>query len=1236
MGFGVQDGAIFAGRYRVIRRLAAGAMGAVYEAEHLGTGRRRALKVMHAHTLERPELRERFKLEARVTAGITSEFIVEVFDAGIDEETGTPFLVMELLSGEELGQRLRRVGRFSPEEALGYLHQTSLALEETHKASIVHRDLKPGNLFVVERAGRDPVVKVLDFGVAKIVAESATSGGATMAVGTPHYMAPEQFRGGKVSPATDIYALGMIAYTLLVGEAYWADEKKESDNLLSFAIIAGRGPKELASVRAGRRGALLPAEFDGWFARATAAQPARRFASAIEAVGALADVFGLPRPAVRAPPAIEDVARERAPDSSASTREPDRDRTLRDYIGEHTVPLGRRVRWLVDLARVLAAAHRAERVHGKLTPEGVLVRLDGSLKVPGLEVARPDESTIFAGGTLTGTGPTGGSPGYLAPEQLVGQPIDRRTDQFTWGVMAYELLSGAPPWGGDDPDGLRDRVLSRAPEPLRERVPEAPEELDRAVLRALEKRPEDRYPTLEDAASAIEPFADEVASRRRDEAATIAAEVEATRENTGEFAATQGSGGSARTQGSRAGPGAWRRGAKVAAAFASALAIGLGAAALRPRPQPMPPPLSPPRSPTFVLACPILRASGVEEPPGWLGAAAAATVCERARFILGGRASQTLVPAELLGLPRQPVDAFPVDPYAGPEARARSLGAAQRRATAYVDGEVVKEASGFRVTLALHRGEGGELARATGSGRSLYRAVREAMTPLVGPDLLPRASALDPGVADWSRTRDIDSALVLLDVTLAIAQNAGGLAEECARLDDKSADLGEMGPGERWLCAYTLGSPPPPLPLFPTDPASPAAYVTRARMNHRTDRTRDREVSAELDGLLKREQSDLGRSMIAATESCLLQSSDPKRAYEAAFMAVQADPKNPMGDLCSPWVQLAAMAQDTPSADSTQRAMQAWTPWDSLAWSTPPPGDAERALAYARRAYVLTPFDTSAANVLADLLFERGSPGDVQNIALEMRLGGHPVHALDSELLLVRLDASKARFRDALARARPAMEIARGESGWVQVLRFEVGWRAVEIAAILGRAPELADLVVERFVDPEPPPLNAVETAVTAHIPAVCARASREVGRRCFARFEALRGRLSRGPETDTFTRGAERYAAGDLRGAAGAWRPLMAQPGVFASVLPDAMAAAFEATGDVELVEKLTARAEERARELGGASPVMVVAARRAEKKGDRAGARRWAEKVIRAWQVADEAPPAVEEMKRLRDRPR
>ncbi|MDI1433194.1 serine/threonine-protein kinase [Polyangium sorediatum] len=290
-------GTVFASRYRIVRRIAAGGMGAVFEVLHLETERRRALKVMHAHLFQSEELRERFKREAKVAAHVESEFIVDVFDAGVDEATGMPFLVMELLRGEELGERLKRVGKLSEDEALLYLHQTARALDKTHRASIVHRDLKPANVFLTERDEDTPRVKILDFGIAKVVAEGATTGGATQSLGTPFYMAPEQYNpSARLTGAADIYALGMMAYTLLVGAPYWSEEAR-GGNVYALIAVAIGGPREPASMRAARRGVALPPAFDAWFAKVTALDPAQRYPTATAAVQALAEVLGAAAPA---------------------------------------------------------------------------------------------------------------------------------------------------------------------------------------------------------------------------------------------------------------------------------------------------------------------------------------------------------------------------------------------------------------------------------------------------------------------------------------------------------------------------------------------------------------------------------------------------------------------------------------------------------------------------------------------------------------------------------------------------------------------------------------------------------------------------------------------------------------------------------------------------------------------------------------------------------------------------
>ena len=282
----------FAGRYHVVRRIAAGGMGAVFEVVHIETQRRRALKVMLPELVQNRELRDRFQMEAKVTARVDSEYIVDVFDAGIDDRTSMPFLVMELLQGEELGDILYRAGPMPPHLVVTYLRQVASALDKTHAAGIVHRDLKPENLFLTHREDGTPRIKILDFGISKVVSEAKTGSNATRSLGTPLYMAPEQVLGQSVGPATDLYSLGLIAYTMLVGVPYWQADADKFDNAIAFALHTTRGTTDSAEKRAAELGRALPPGFDVWFQRATHADPAQRFRRASEAINELAAVVG--------------------------------------------------------------------------------------------------------------------------------------------------------------------------------------------------------------------------------------------------------------------------------------------------------------------------------------------------------------------------------------------------------------------------------------------------------------------------------------------------------------------------------------------------------------------------------------------------------------------------------------------------------------------------------------------------------------------------------------------------------------------------------------------------------------------------------------------------------------------------------------------------------------------------------------------------------------------------------
>ena len=297
---------LFAGRYRVLRRIAAGGMGAVFEVVHVETQRRRALKVMLPELLANKQLRERFQMEARITANVESEYIVDVFDAGIDDATGMPFLVMELLNGEDLGKVQEKQGRLAPQQVVTYLRQVASALDKTPAAGIVHRDLKPENLFLTHREDGTPRVKILDFGISKVVTEAQTGANATRGLGTPLYMAPEQVLAQTVSSATDLYALGLIAYTLLVGLPYWQAEAESFDNPITFVVHTSKGATDSAVGRAAQVGHTLPPAFDAWFRRATRLDPTDRFRSAAELVSELATSLGVAVPSAAGPVSFAD------------------------------------------------------------------------------------------------------------------------------------------------------------------------------------------------------------------------------------------------------------------------------------------------------------------------------------------------------------------------------------------------------------------------------------------------------------------------------------------------------------------------------------------------------------------------------------------------------------------------------------------------------------------------------------------------------------------------------------------------------------------------------------------------------------------------------------------------------------------------------------------------------------------------------------------------------------------
>jgi eukaryotic-like serine/threonine-protein kinase len=208
----LDSGMVLGGRYRLGERIAAGGQGEVWRAEDIGLGRPAAVKVLRGEYADNAEFRERFRREAQHAAGLSHPGIAQVFDYSEGHDGAPPYLVMEYVDGESLSAAIARDAPLPPGRVLDIVIAVASALSAAHTAGVVHRDVKPGNLLL----GRDGSVKITDFGIARAMdASSLTRTGTLM--GTPLYLAPEQASGRPAAAASDLYALGVIAYELLTG-----------------------------------------------------------------------------------------------------------------------------------------------------------------------------------------------------------------------------------------------------------------------------------------------------------------------------------------------------------------------------------------------------------------------------------------------------------------------------------------------------------------------------------------------------------------------------------------------------------------------------------------------------------------------------------------------------------------------------------------------------------------------------------------------------------------------------------------------------------------------------------------------------------------------------------------------------------------------------------------------------------------------------------------------------------
>jgi eukaryotic-like serine/threonine-protein kinase len=277
--------ALLDGRYRMLRLLGEGGMGAVYVAEHVILRRQVAIKFLLADYAANKEMIARFHREARAAAAIQHKNIIDIFDVGVSTQ-GSPFLVMEYLEGESLAALLKRAGPLNLGETCAILEQALLGLQAAHDKGILHRDLKPENLFLAYVPNQPPTVKLIDFGISKFMEggpdQSRTQTGFVL--GTPAYMSPEQARGlSTVDRRSDLFSMGTILYEMLTGA--WPFVGNTFADLVAKLLFEPPKPPHL--VRAD-----FPAQAQPLLDKALAKHPDQRFQSADEMLAALRGLDG--------------------------------------------------------------------------------------------------------------------------------------------------------------------------------------------------------------------------------------------------------------------------------------------------------------------------------------------------------------------------------------------------------------------------------------------------------------------------------------------------------------------------------------------------------------------------------------------------------------------------------------------------------------------------------------------------------------------------------------------------------------------------------------------------------------------------------------------------------------------------------------------------------------------------------------------------------------------------------
>ena len=551
------------GRYELLDRLGKGDMGIVYRARDTKLGRPVAVKLLLGDLEGDDETRERFLREARAAGELNHRNIIQIYDFG--EDGGRAFIVMELLEGANLNELLKEHPDLALDTKLQIMTGVYEGLAFSHSRSIVHRDLKPANLFIT----KDRQVKVLDFGFARIASSKLTRTG--LVLGTPDYMSPEQVRGKVVDERSDIFSLGAVFYQVLSGRKPFAAKAlpevmrkvltddpaplTHADAPPSLARVVTRALQKDPLKRYQKVKELLadlrgvdPDEPPDTASPEGDPRQIDRY-QILERVGrgGMGVVYRARDPVLDRDVAIKSLLVDFGVDQDARARFQQEARAaarlqhpnivtiyefgekddspylimefLMEFLGgddlegllqrDPPLSLERRLDIIAQLCDGLAFAHDQGVVHRDIKPGNVRVLEDGSVKLLDFGIA-----TVQKADATSGTGTFAGSAGYASPEQLSMEHVDARSDLFSVGVLAYELMTGRQPFTGDSPAAVAYQVLNEEPPTLRSIAPQMPEALEKVITRALQKKPDQRWGSAQELGDAFRAMAREIEKTR--------------------------------------------------------------------------------------------------------------------------------------------------------------------------------------------------------------------------------------------------------------------------------------------------------------------------------------------------------------------------------------------------------------------------------------------------------------------------------------------------------------------------------------------------------------------------------------------------------------------------------------------------------------------------------------------------------------------------------------------------